>query len=89
MTTKRRHVMKLFAVTAVLASSGCETAPTSKPAPAPTPVVAPKPALMPAPAPAPTTQTVRKLPNGRPACGNVSYKGPPPPSVGAPKDCVP
>jgi hypothetical protein len=80
---KRRQVMKLFAV-AVLATTGCETA-TAKPTPVtttPTTTLVPALALAPAPAPAPK-QTVRTLPNGRPACGNVAMKSP------MPKDCVP
>jgi hypothetical protein len=89
--TKRRHVMKLFAVAVLASASGCETATeaaqpaartTATTAPPPTPVPTQAPVTTPAVAPV-GKQRVRTLPNGRPACGNVATKSPQPP------DCVP
>jgi hypothetical protein len=85
----RRQVVKLLAVVAL---AGCEkpkhvapqnhAAPTVQPvAQTPPPVAQPAP---PDPAPAMAPATPRTLANGKPACGNVSFRAPPPPECAKP-----
>jgi len=68
--SKRKSVTKLFAVVA-LGLAGCEEATPAPAAPTPQPTAQPAVANL-------QPMTPRTLPDGKPACGNVMGKGPPP-----------